>query len=322
MKTTFIDNSLFTIAVNSDIPEEYIYNYIEALAAAGIKYIELDYRMVLKMNKLPSGIGYIFRLCDPIYLDLVKAFDFNYVLVTMPNLANPLDVGNTPVIVEFPPLSCPSRHLINLAQARVSGPVSMARLCGNFPFMSEDEARKAVIKARGEFFVPVDYCPINGKKNALDTALKLACANADSITVSAGNGTHFVGIQDYIFSSMTVYSTVPKGISLPALFKAEVLAALIFGVPESGSLMDIIHRVDNEISNLINVDTGEKVKLNISLREKRFLKREYITALQHFIKDMDIPDEVAAELNLAIEHYSMSLYDTSYFDDDEPKLLN
>ena len=131
MKTVIIDNSLCTLPIDERAKPQHIYRYIQALAATGVKYIELDFRTVMKMQELPDGIGYIFRLGDPMFGELTQAFDFNYVLVTMQDLKEHVNVGKTPAIIEFPAIHGLSRQLIRLAQGQISSPISMTRLRGS-----------------------------------------------------------------------------------------------------------------------------------------------------------------------------------------------
>ena len=72
MKTVIADNSLCANAIFDNAKREDIYNYIEMLAAAGVKYVELDFRTVMKMRELPRGVGYIFRLVDPMFMRLTE----------------------------------------------------------------------------------------------------------------------------------------------------------------------------------------------------------------------------------------------------------
>ena len=102
MKTVLTDNSLCTLPIDEHARPQHIYRYIQALAETGVKYVELDFRTVMKMQELPDGVGYIFRLGDPMFAELTQAFDFNYVLVTIQDLKENINVGRTPVIIEFP----------------------------------------------------------------------------------------------------------------------------------------------------------------------------------------------------------------------------
>lgn len=93
MKTVIIDNSLCTLPIDEHASPEMISRYIRALAEAGVKYVELDFRTIMKMHELPECVGYIFRLGDPMFAELTQAFDFNYVLVTINDLKDPLHIG-------------------------------------------------------------------------------------------------------------------------------------------------------------------------------------------------------------------------------------
>ena len=99
MKTVIIDNSLCTLPIAEGTSPELICRYIHALAETGVKYVELDFRTVMKMQELPDCVEYIFRLGDPMFAQLTQAFDFRYVVVTMHDIKDEIDVGNTPVIL-------------------------------------------------------------------------------------------------------------------------------------------------------------------------------------------------------------------------------
>ena len=119
MKTVIIDNSLCTLPIAEGTSPELICRYIHALAETGVKYVELDFRTVMKMQELPDCVEYIFRLGDPMFAQLTQAFDFRYVVVTMHDIKDEIDVGNTPVILEIPRFEGFNRKLQALAQIRL-----------------------------------------------------------------------------------------------------------------------------------------------------------------------------------------------------------
>ena len=55
MKTVIIDNSLCTLPIAEGTSPELICRYIHALAETGVKYVELDFRTVMKMQELPDA---------------------------------------------------------------------------------------------------------------------------------------------------------------------------------------------------------------------------------------------------------------------------
>lgn len=322
MKTVITDNSLCTLPIDERAKPEHIYKYIQSLAETGVKYVELDFRTVMKMRELPDGIGYIFRLGDPMFSELTSVFDFSYVLVTIHDLKKDVNIGNTPVIMEFPALRGLSRQLLRLAQGQISGPIDMVRLRGSFPIMQDEEASKMVWNAKNAVTVPIDICPMNGKKAALDTAIKTSRAGIDSLTMCMGRAKNYASIEDYLFSLMTVYDILPKEFSLSAMCKAEVYHRLVFGERSTDCITDIMRLIDYDIQNLTNTDTGKRVKLRVTLKEKMLLHRAYVTALQKFADEEDIPDDIAMEIYDAINHYNSSLFNPELLREDKKKLLN
>lgn len=323
MKTVIIDNSLCTLHIDENAKAQHIYRYIQALAETGVKYIELDFRTVMKMHELPDGIGYIFRLGDPMFGELTQAFDFSYALVTIQDLRSRINVGRTPVILELPAIHGLSRQLIGLAQGQVSAPISMVRLRGSYPLMDDNEAGEMIWRAKNSVTVPVDLCPMNGKKTALDMAIKASRAGVDSLTMCMGRSKNYASLEDYVFSLMSVHDVLPKEISLSAMCRAEILHHMVFGSRSEDCITDMMHIIDHDIANLTNVDTGEHVKLHISLKDKMMLRHTYVTALQKFAEEEDIPEDLMADMTDAINHFDFHQFDqeTVYYGN-TPKLLN
>ncbi len=322
MKTVIIDNSLCTLPIDERAKPQHIYRYIQALAAAGVKYIELDFRTVMKMQELPDGIGYIFRLGDPMFGELTQAFDFNYVLVTMQDLKEHVNVGKTPAIIEFPAIHGLSRQLIRLAQGQISSPISMTRLRGSYPLLSMDEVGEMVWRAKNNVTIPMDLCPMNARKTALDTAIKASRAGVDSLTLCMGRSKNYASLEDYLFTLMSVHDVLPKEFDLASMCRAEMLHHVVFGSRSLDCITEIMHIIDYDIANLTNADTGEHVKLHISLKDKMMLRHTYVTALQRFAEEEDIPEDLMADMTDAINHFDFHQFDQEIMYDNKPKLLN
>ena len=301
---------------------ELICRYIHALAETGVKYVELDFRTVMKMQELPDEVGYIFRLGDPMFAELTQAFDFNYVLVTIQDLKENINVGRTPVIIEFPAIHGLSRQLIKLAQGQISAPISMTRVRGSYPLMSEGEVGEMVWRAKNAVTVPVDICPMNGKKTALDMAIKASRAGVDSLTMCMGRSKNYAALEDYVFTLMSVHDILPKEISLSAMCRAEMLHHLVFRSRAEDCITDMMRIIDHDIANLTNVDTGNRVKLHVSLKDKMMLRHTYVTALQKFAEEEDIPEDLMADMTDAINHFDFHQFDQEIMYDEKPKLLN
>ena len=322
MKTVLTDNSRCTLPIDEHARPQHIYRYIQALAETGVKYVELDFRTVMKMQELPDEVGYIFRLGDPMFAELTQAFDFNYVLVTIQDLKENINVGRTPVIIEFPAIHGLSRQLIKLAQGQISAPISMTRVRGSYPLMSEGEVGEMVWRAKNAVTVPVDICPMNGKKTALDMAIKASRAGVDSLTMCMGRSKNYAALEDYVFTLMSVHDILPKEISLSAMCRAEMLHHLVFRSRAEDCITDMMRIIDHDIANLTNVDTGDRVKLHVSLKDKMMLRHTYVTALQKFAEEEDIPEDLMADMTDAINHFDFHQFDQEIMYDDKPKLLN
>ncbi len=322
MKTVITDNSLCTLPIDERVKPQHIYRYIQALAETGVKYVELDFRTVMKMHELPEGIGYIFRLGDPMFGELTQAFDFNYVLLTIQDLKERVKIGKTPAIIEFPAINGLSRQLIGLAQGQISSQIAMARLRGSYPLMKDIEVGEMVWRAKSSVTVPVDLCPMNGKKTAVDMAIKASRAGVDSLTLCMGRSKNYASLEDFVFSLLSVHDVLPKELSLSALCRAEILHHVVFGSRSQDCITDIMHLIDYDIANLTNADTGDRVKLHISLKDKMLLKHTYITALQKFAEEEDIPDDIMLEMTDAINHFDFQQFDWDILYEPETKLLN
>ena len=322
MKTVITDNSLCTLPIDEHAKPQHIYRYIQALAETGVKYIELDFRTVMKMPELPDGIGYIFRLGDPMFGELTQAFDFNYVLVTIQDLKERVNVGNTPAIIEFPAIHGLSRQLISLAQGQISAPISGARLRESDPLMSDEEAAEMIWRAKNTVTVPVDLCPMNGKRTAVDLAIKASRANVDCLTLCMGRSKNYASLEDYVFALMSVHDILPKEISLSAMCRAEILHHIVFGTRSVDCITDIMKLIDHDIANLTNVDYGTPVKMHISLKDKMMLKQTYISALQKFAEEEDIPEDLMADMTDAINHFDFHQFDQELMYNQKPEVLN
>lgn len=69
-------------------------------------------------------------------------------MVTMHDIKDEIDVGNTPVILEIPRFEGFNRKLQALAQKFVSGPISMIRVRSSFDFMNIEQAKELVWRSK------------------------------------------------------------------------------------------------------------------------------------------------------------------------------
>ncbi len=310
MKTIITDNSLCTLPICENAHPTHIYKYIEALGEMGVRYVEVDFRTIMKMTELPDGVEYILRLGDPMFAELTEVFDFSYVLLTVQDFKEKLKLRNIPVIMEFPAVKKLSPQLLQLAQLQLDTPITMARLRGSFPMMTAEEAYRYIRSAKNAVAVPIDVCPMNKVRTALDTAIKFSRANVDSLTMCMGISQNYASIEEFLFTLMSVHETLLKEYNMAALCKAAVFHQLVFGKHSSDSISYIMKLLDKDIATLRNADTGKRVPMKVALKDSFALKKNFVTALQHFIESEDIPDDFAYDITDAINRFDASLYNT------------
>ena len=63
---------------------------------------------------------------------------------------------------------------------------------------------------------------MNGKKTAVDCAVRFAFANADSLTLSMGSNGRFASFEDFVFTLMSVYDTIPSELNAGAMCRASI----------------------------------------------------------------------------------------------------
>ena len=320
MKTVITDNSLCTLPIYEGAKPEHIYKYIEALAETGVRFCEIDFRTVMKMNELPESMNYIFRLGNPMFAELAEVFDFSYVLVTINDFKERLKIKNTPVIMEFPAVSKLSRQMVALAQHQIPSRIEMVRLRGSYQYMTPTDAAQYVLAAKNAVPVPIDICPMNKAKTALDMALKFSRANVDSLTMCMGLSQNYASLEEFLFTLMSVHETLPKDFNMAALCKAAIYHQLVFGPHSSDSISYIMHLLDQDILSLRNADTGSRVRMRVQLKDKMLLQKSFVSALENFINNEEIPEDFAIDIYDAIKRFDTTLYNTdlSYTYSKEP----
>ncbi len=323
MKTVITDNSLCTMPIYEGVRPEHIYKYIEALGEAGVKYVELDFRTVMKMNELPENVKYIFRLGDPMFAELTEVFDFSYVLLTLNDLKERIKVNGTPAVIEFPAVNKLSRQFVALAQSQISSRIEMVRLRGSYSLMSQEEARNYILHCKTAVPMPIDICPMNKFRTALDSALKFSAARADSLTMCMGLPKNYASVEEFIFTLLSVHEHVPEEFNIAAMCKAAVYHQLVFGPNSCDSISYIMGLLDRDIMQLRNADTGQRVRLKVTLKDKMMLRKSFVSALENFIDSEEIPDDFAADICDAIKRYDASLYNSDImYSNDQKKPLN
>lgn len=313
MKTVLTDNSLCAYTLCDDAPAEFIYKYIQSLAKAGVRYIELDFRTLMKLQKLPEGVGYIFRLVDPMFLGLADLYDFDYMLLTLSDVRR-LVKTSVPVMLELPSSDDYPNRVFRYSSKLIGGQITAVRVRGYYPLTGIEETFAAVNKLKNVFPVPVDFCPTNELKTALDAAVKFTRAGIDSLTVTMGLTERYCSLEEYFFTLMSIFDALPGELSLSPLCAATVYHRYIFRNRRGDGITHYMDILDHDIHFLHNVDTNERVKLHMSLRDTEYLHRTFVTALEKMARDEDIPGELFDDLSSAIRHY-----DTDFFNSD---LLN
>lgn len=307
MKTVIIDNSLCALPLDEAAKPEHIYKYIKSLGEAGIKYVQMDFRTIMRMEELPDGIGYIFSWVDPMFAQLADAFAFDYTLVSFNALQRGVSV-KTPAIIQFPANVTLSRRLLKLAESLIHGKAGVVRLMGDFPMMTPDEARAMVNDMKNTVTVPIDICPTNGTKTALDTALKMSAAGIDCVTMTMGMSGKYASFEEYLFSLMAIFGALPDNFSMAALCKAAIYHKLVFVGEKSDSITQIMRLLDYDINHLCNTDTGDRVKMRITLRENQLLNGEFVSSLERMLDSEDMPDDIRREIEDAVRHFDKGLF--------------
>ena len=310
MKTVITDNSLCTLPISESAKPQHIYKYIEALGETGVRYVELDFRTVMKMEQLPDNVQYIFRLGNPMFAELTEVFDFSYVLLTIHDFKERIRLRSTPAIMEFPAVQKLHPQLLQLAQSQTDTRIAMARLRGSFPYMTPKDARSYILAAKNAVPVPIDVCPMNKVRTALDMSIKFSMANVDSLTMCMGLSNNYASIEEYLFTLMSTHETLLKEFNMAALCKAAVYHKLVFGQHSLDSISHIMALLDRDIMSLRNADTGRRVPMKVALKETMALRKNFVSALENFINNEEIPEDYAYDISEALKKFDATLYDT------------
>lgn len=306
MGTALIDNSLCVFTLRDDASPEHIYNYIEYLGKAGVKYVELDFRAVMKLRSLPPNVKYIFRMIDPMFLKLCEIYKFDYIHLCVNDVKKGIKT-DIPVMLGLDPGETVSSKVFHYSNQLMDGNVTATRMRGSFPMMSHEEAERYILGLKNIVPVPIDICPMNGRKSALDTALKFSQNGVDSLTLTMGSTDKYCSLEEFFFSLLTVYDNLPKGCSISSLCKAAVYQRYIF--KNCGDkITEILHTIDHDILYLTNADTGERVRMRAKIKNIGVFYKRYTSALEKMADKSDIPDDIFEYLESAIKQFDTSLY--------------
>ncbi|MCM1164580.1 MAG: hypothetical protein NC299_08095 [Lachnospiraceae bacterium] len=321
MKTVLTDNSLCAYTLYDEASPEYIYKYIRSLAEAGVRYVELDFRALMKLRELPRGIGYVFRLVDPMFLRLAELFDFDYMLVTFADVHKKIK-SSVPMMLELPVIDKYSRRVLQYAESELDGKVTAVRIRGSHPFAEYGKVLGYVNELKNEFPVPLDFCPMNDNKTALDSAMKFTAAGADSVTLTMGVTERYCSLEEYLFTLMSMYGSLPGNLKLSPLCAATVYHRNIFRNRSGDGIIRYMDILDHDIHFLTNADTGERVRMRMSLKDTEYLQKTFVSALERMAREEDIPDDVFEDITDAMRHYEPDFYNSELLGRRRRGLLN
>ncbi len=304
MKTVLTDISLCEGELLPDAKAADIYKYIKSLASAGIRYVEIDRNILQKLRKLPKGIGYIYRVTRPEDVDIVKIYKFNYALIRYSDLFKKIR-PDIPVMLEMPFVERAYRQMLGFAQSRLGGRITAVRFCDDFGYKTLGEMRRFVAKIRNTIPIPVDFCPLNSHKTALDCALKLTFSGADCISFTVPQTNRFARLRGYITTLMGVYKIRPDKIDIVGLIGAAMYSDCIFReVEESPREISVPFF---SMTSSVNADTGELVPLIPDFMPFKLRNVEYKSALEKMMSKTELDKETSDALVEAVKYYDVDL---------------
>lgn len=321
MKTVIIDNSLCAYPLRDDAEPDLIFQYICALRDSGVKYIELDFRTLMKLRKLPEGVEYIFRMVDPMFLQLSDFFEFKYILLTYNDLRKRIRT-RFPIMLELPYAGGSFERVVGFVRRHTDGELAAFRMRAAFDYYKPGEISaiyRDICSALMPY--PVDVCPLNMNKTALDAALKFTAASADSVTLTAGLPVKYCSLEEYFFALMTMFDSLPRELDIQSLGRVSVYRSRIFQVGEQ-ALPKLLEILDHDIRCLRNADTGDSVSMRVGLKDTEYLSHKFISALEKMADSEDIPDELYNDITGAIRHFDRGFYDDDILQRKRSGLLN
>lgn len=327
MKTVLIDNSLCALSIKDNAEASDISRYIMALAQTGVKYVELDFRALMKIRRLPEGIGYIFRPVDPMFMRFTEVFRFDYVALSVSEITkysklNDLNTG-TPVLLSLPLpggdfMTRSPREIIQCAEGVIRSKVTSVRFRGDFPLLSAADAEKYISFLRRRVAVPVDICPTNGCRTALNTALNFINCNTDSVTVTMGSPDKYCSLEELMITFLTMFGGCPEELSMAGLCKAAALHTQVFNSSLASDIPNLVNVFENDFLFLQNADTGERVFTGNFPRKQRRFSQSFAEFLKGIKSDWSIRD-CEPFMEEAAGSYSAALYNDLNNDDDNKR---
>lgn len=263
MKTLLIDNSLCSLPLRDDADPELIYCYLCALSDAGVGAVELDFRTLMKLNRYPKNMKYIFRLVDPVFLSITKHFKFDYLAVSFNDITRNEIKTDIPLMLTLPipddPLKMPPPALIRHANNITGNNISLVSFYGSYPVLSQQEIVQYFDRLRHTMAIPFNLCPMNGLKSAASNAINFTLCGADAVTVTTGSSARYCSLEEYFSYFTSVVRSLPKGLDFPAAAHAVKFNGEIFKTGFSPELDRLIKEYQNDIVYLSNGETGQRL---------------------------------------------------------------
>lgn len=322
MKTVLTDNSLCAYPLRDDADPNLIFEYIRALKSSGVRYVELDFRTLMKLRRLPEGVGYIFRVVDPMFMQLTELYDFKYIVITYKDLGKKIRT-NIPIMFEAPYVKRSLSVIPDLVRGSVDGELGALRIRWAFEYEKKPdrifEVYKNIIRGYGPY--PVDICPLNTYKTSLDTALKFTATGVDSLTLTAGLPSKYCSLEEYFFALMTIFDSMPPELDIQSLGRVSVYRSRIFQTGTQ-ALPKLLDTLDRDIRCLKNADTGDQVHMRVGLKDTEYLNHAFVSALEKLADEQDIPDDLFEDITQAIRHFDRGVYNEDLLHRKRSGLLN
>ncbi len=264
MKTVLIDNSLCSLPIADDVDPEFLYGYICALADAGVSYVELDFRTMMKLDCFPKSMKYIFRLMDPVFLKITEHFKFDYLAVSLNDVRKGIET-DVPIMLSLPIpdsfMDRSPRDVVRYAANLVKGDISLVSMIGAYPVMSRGEISQYLGFLKRELFMPVNICPTNDQMAAASNAVNFTVCGADCVTMTMGSSLKYCSMEEYFTLFTTVMGGVPKELDFRAVAEAAKLHGRIFRSGYSAEFERLLSQHEDDMLNLINAENGQKLLL-------------------------------------------------------------
>lgn len=291
MRTVLIDNSLCTLPIADDADPELIYGYICALADAGVGYVELDFRTLMKLDCLPRSMKYIFRMIDPVFLKVTEHIKFDYLALSFNDVRKGV-ASDVPIMLSLPIpedfMRRSPRDVIRCAAALIKGNISLVNMYGAYPVMSRAQIHQYLGFLKRELFAPVNICPTNNQMSAAGNAVNFTICGADCVTVTMGSSFKYCSMEEYFTLFTTVMGGLPKELDFRAVAEAAKLHGRIFRSGFSKEFERLVDQHEDDMLNLFSAETGNRLLLHN--------------------RRVDFQDEEQNELGFDVKEFDVSVF--------------